>query len=92
MPVKKIKKSIPEDKYFILCNGKIIKNIRELALAFENMSFEIFNHHVNHERNDFANWIRDIFSEKDLATELNLKHNAKDSELTVLRFLVEKLY
>jgi hypothetical protein len=92
MPLPKIKKIIPAEKYFKLCNGKIIKDIKELALAFETMTLEVYNHHANHERNDFSNWIKDIFGEKDLATELHLVHNSKDAEIVVLKFIVSKLY
>ena len=92
MAAPKIKKKIPEEKYFRLCNGKTIKDLKELAISFETMPFEVFTHHVNHERNDFSKWILDIFGEKDLSTEMNLVHNSKDAEIVVLRFIVNRLY
>lgn len=92
MPAPKIKKTIPAEKYFKLSNGKIIKDLKELALAFETMPYDVFNHHANHERNDFSKWVNDIFLEKTLATDLNLTHNSKDAEIVVLKFIVNKLY
>jgi len=78
------------NEFFILCSGEQIKDLKELAFAFESMHPDVFNHHVNEEKNDFANWIENTFKEKELATNIHLKHNSKDSQIEVLKHLVEK--
>ncbi|MDD5087074.1 MAG: hypothetical protein PHV16_04965, partial [Candidatus Nanoarchaeia archaeon] len=67
--VEKIKKSIlknaPEENCFILCNGQQVKNVKELADALEVLDDDVFNHHVTFDRNDFANWIKDVFKDEE---------------------------
>ncbi|MEM0230894.1 MAG: hypothetical protein QXW00_04135 [Candidatus Woesearchaeota archaeon] len=58
-------------KYLILRDGKVLKNIADLRSALATMSSETFNLHVNFERNDFANWVRNVFLEKELADKLD---------------------
>jgi len=57
-------------RYLVLRDGKILKNIADLRSALVTMSSETFNLHVNFERNDFANWVRNVFLEKELAERL----------------------
>lgn len=63
-------KEISPDKFFYLSDGRVLKNLEELADALRNMTGEIFKHHVNKERNDFANWVNDVLEDKKLATDL----------------------
>ncbi|MEM2131098.1 MAG: DUF5752 family protein [Candidatus Woesearchaeota archaeon] len=86
---KKIKDARPEH-YFILVTGVPLKNIKELALALETMDEWVFNHHVNHHRNDFATWIKDIFNEEALAEELKEIKNIQETERKLLKHLVSK--
>lgn len=79
-----------QNNFFILNSGEELKSVKELATAFENMHPDVFFHHANENKNDFANWVDDVFKEKELATELSLKHNSKDSQIAVLKHLVEK--
>jgi len=60
-----------EDKAFRLVNGEKIHSLNELLAALEKMSPEIFGQHINHEENDFADWIRTVFDEKILAAEIH---------------------
>ena len=62
---------IPHEKKFFLCNGDVISTVPELMERLKNMDPAHFNHHVNGERNDFANWVRDVFDNKKLARELS---------------------
>lgn len=62
---------------FWLCSGQILKNLKELAESLEEMSDEIFNYHVNQTKNDFADWVGDVFKEKKLATDLKRAKTAK---------------
>ncbi|HJX05144.1 MAG TPA: hypothetical protein VJ461_00365, partial [Candidatus Nanoarchaeia archaeon] len=62
--------NIPPEKYFYVSDGSVIKNLSELPDALRNMSPEAFNSHVNIEKNDFYNWIRDVFELSSLARKV----------------------
>jgi len=63
--------SIPQENYFFCRDGRIFKNLRELAVALKDMSEETFKHHVNEGKNDFANWIKDIIKDIRLADKIS---------------------
>ena len=85
--MKKVVKRLKPDKYFYLCNGKVIKNIKELTKAIKNMPEDVFYFHVDEGKNDFANWIIDIMEKKKLGEDI-IKAKEKDkTELLLLRYL-----
>jgi hypothetical protein len=55
---------------FYLNNGKVISTLDELAQILPSLSEGIFSYHVNDHKNDFANWISDVFGEKSLAKQI----------------------
>ena len=61
---------IPVEKYFYVSDGTVIKNLKELPDALRNMSPEAFNSHVNEEKNDFYNWVNDVFEHASLARKI----------------------
>jgi hypothetical protein len=79
--IKKIKQKkaveMSQDKYFYLVNGEVLKNLEELVGALEKMTKEIFNYHVTKEKNDFANWIEDVFGNKKLGMDIRKAKTAK---------------
>lgn len=83
---KKVMGEAPVEKHFIVADGNRIKSILELARALETMSEEVFRHHVNDARNDFSNWVRDVFNDNAVADEL-AKAKDKAGELVLLRKL-----
>lgn len=80
---------MPEQCFWVN-NGPILKSIEELANALPQMSNETFRHHVNGERNDFSNWIRQVIGDKKLAEELT-KSSSKDSALKKLKARLNSL-
>ena len=58
------------DKRFFSQDGSVIKNLTELTNYFNHIREEVYCYHVNSEKNDFSNWVRDVFGDKKLATEL----------------------
>lgn len=71
--VKKTKKlliNVEPEKSFWVCNGEIFKNLKELVDGLERMTEEVFNYHVTKEKNDFVNWIKDVFKDEKLACDL----------------------
>ncbi len=73
----KIIKNVPEDKRFWLCDGRVLKNLKELESALRNMSKGTYDYHVNKEKNDFYNWVKDVFKEKKLAKEIKKSRTKK---------------
>ena len=67
---KKLKNCPVEFEFVICSSGKRLKNIKELAHELDEMSEDIFQHHVNGFNNDFSNWIEHVFGEKKLADEM----------------------
>lgn len=96
MPRKRQKQKQAKEKginpkyYFVLCTGGVIKSIKELALALDYLSDEEFRHHVNNERNDFSNWIRDVLKEDELAKQISAVQDKKYIQLIILKHLVQK--
>lgn len=58
---------IPKDKWFFFKNGRHASTIEELSQALEWLGDDEFRFHVNMQRNDFANWVEDVFHEVRLA-------------------------
>jgi hypothetical protein len=62
--------TIKPDKYFYLRNGEELRSIKELEkeleknIKYENL--ENFYHHVNNEKNDYAEWIKNVFHKHNL--------------------------
>jgi len=58
------------ERYFYVCNGDVLKDLDELLNAVENMDDQSLAHHFNSEKNDFAEWVRKVLRERDLANKL----------------------
>jgi predicted ribosome quality control (RQC) complex YloA/Tae2 family protein len=69
---------INPEEYFRLVDGKVIKNLYELINSLRSMHDNTFRHHVNNEKNDFANWIRDVFKDYELAEDILKSKNKKE--------------
>lgn len=72
-------KQAPNEQVFVLCTGEQLRDLRELAQALEGMREEVFRHHVNEDKHDFAAWIQHVLDEHALADELreSRKHPEK---------------
>lgn len=79
------------EKYFILCDGRTIKDYKELAAILETIGDDIFYYHVTSERNDFANWIRDVFGEEELAERIRNTKSRHEMIALLYKHLFEKL-
>jgi len=82
--VKKGVKTIDKmEEYFYAIDGKIIKSLADLHLALKLMDEKHFYFHVNENKNDFANWIRDVIRDEGLATKVGL-HRTREKVLAEL--------
>lgn len=62
---------VPDDKRFWCHDSKIIKNLRELRKALNDMSDGTFHYHLGEGRNDFSKWIREVVGDDKLAEDLS---------------------
>ena len=82
-PVQSVKRLSPKE-YFYLDNGFILKSIEELYHTISLMEKELYNHHVTKDKNDFANWIYNVFEDKELGMNL-MNSKSKDEMMKVLK-------
>jgi hypothetical protein len=68
--MKKLEKSVEMGLAFHLCNGKVVSSVRELYDEIHHMTEDVFAHHVTADRNDFSNWVKDVYGEKKLAQDI----------------------
>ncbi len=83
-------KEAPTENLFWVCDGKVLKNLQELKVALENMNDDSYRYHVNQEKNDFANWIKDIFGEEKLAQQLRKARSRQEATKQVQKVLAGK--
>jgi hypothetical protein len=67
---RKVLMRAPDHHRFWAANGFVLSDLHDLVNCITTMDSNHFKHHVNSEKNDFANWVGDILNEKKLATEL----------------------
>ncbi len=90
MPRRKIVREYfdaPEDKYFYVKDGPTLRNLRDLRDALANITDEQFRQHVNEGRNDFADWVWNIFKDYELQDKLRRRWTRKQALDTVVRHL-----
>ena len=84
--MKKVLADVDPQFQFWLNNGSTVKNLHELAGALKEMNEGVFNHHVNEERNDFYNWVKDVHQDAKLAQQLlNVKNQLEAAEIVSSR-------
>ena len=62
--------NVKEEHKFWLNNGKELNNLKDLYKELRRMDNKTFKHHVNETKNDFYNWVRDIYKSKSLSDDL----------------------
>jgi hypothetical protein len=81
----------PEHQYFVLVDGRRLGDIKELADTLEDMTDHVWGHHVSAERNDFANWIHDVFAEPELAKRLKEASSKHHAQIILYRTILERI-
>ncbi len=71
--------TVQEDKIFQSHDGKILRNLEELAQGLSNMSDETYMYHMNRNKNDFAIWVREVIGDQELATDLKTTLSRTDA-------------
>jgi hypothetical protein len=67
---RKLLEKVPEERIFWCYGGATFRDMKELADGLVAMSDDIFAYHVNSEKNDFCNWVRDVIEDQELAAQL----------------------
>lgn len=62
---------------FWFVSGRTINGLSELCDAIQTLSKEQFEYHVNAEKNDFANWVGDVFGLNDLAADVRRQKSVR---------------
>lgn len=75
------------NQYFYLNNGTPLKSLAELIDQLVHMDQGMFNHHVNKKNNDFANWLRDVFGEKELARRIKMTRSPQGMLNSIKKYL-----
>jgi len=66
---------VPEEYVFLCHDGRVFRDMKELAEGLIAMSNETFAFHSSFEKHDFSNWVRDIIKDEKLASELAMAAN-----------------
>lgn len=88
---RKILGEAPAEMHFKLADGRKVKSIFELIDVLDNMSDDIFRHHVNEFRNDFSSWVKDVFEEPALANDLIRANDRINAQVCLLKRLINEL-
>lgn len=87
---RKLLAKVPQEQAFWCCDGRALRNVRELEQALANMADETFAYHSNGEKTDFGNWVQDVIGDEKLAKDLIKAQNqtqaakAVSSRITML--------
>ena len=71
-------KDVPGSKRLIFRNDMVAKCFNDLIVILEFIDIEIFNYHVNSEKNDIADWIGNVYQRKELSHKLRSIQNKED--------------
>jgi hypothetical protein len=82
---------VTPDKYFVLCDGRKLKNAKELADTLQLINDDMFRYHVTDTKNDFANWINDVFGEPELAKKVKSVRSRFDMSIELYREMFDRL-
>lgn len=73
-------------------DGRILQNLQDLHLAFGSMDDEIFLHHANTEKNDFADWVEHVLEDLDVAVALRTVKERTEAEKMLATYLKNSTY
>lgn len=88
---KAIMHRVDGDLTFKLASGQEISNLFEFAEHLDTMGDDTFNHHANQERNDFSNWIREVFKLEELADTMQQAQSRAEAHYELCKYLIKEL-
>ncbi len=75
----KLLSSVPEDCAFRCCDGRVIRNVRDLGKTLAHMAENTFRYHTNPQKNDFSLWVKDSIGDEKLARHLERTTDRKQT-------------
>lgn len=85
----KILSDVHPDFSFKLVKGGELKNLEEMLGSLKNMDHETFSHHVTSDRNDFANWIKDVVKDGELSIVVEHCYDKLEMERIIRNRIIE---
>lgn len=55
------------EKSFYVSDGAVYASLADLAKGLQKMHPDTYRYHANEQKNDFHNWIKDVFGDQKLA-------------------------
>jgi hypothetical protein len=80
---EKLLADVPEYRSFWCNDGRIFRNMRDLSAGLASMSVHTFAYHLNAEKNDFSNWLKDSVEDEQLAEDLEDPISRREAAKTV---------
>ena len=75
------------DRSFWLNDGQILNSLMALKEALAKMDENVFFHHVNEEKNDFADWVDAVLGDSECAATLRKVKSPKNAHVAVSKRL-----
>ena len=72
---------VPDNLVFYCRDGKVFKNLKDLRDGLANINNDVFLHHVNISKNDFARWVLDVIKDNTLASKLSDNNIASSANI-----------
>ncbi len=82
---KKMLADAPDQRYFYIDKNRVLKNIYDLLDFFSVASQQEFERFVNREKNDFFNWLKDVFENERLAKAMYKARTPGEAKLYTQR-------
>jgi hypothetical protein len=71
--------NVSDSQVFKCCDGRVVRNIRELGKTLAHMADDSFYYHANSQKNDFSAWVRETIGDETLAAQLRQSVNKKQT-------------
>ncbi len=81
---KRVLATAKGEQCFWTTDGSILANLVELRDALKTMSADVFAHHVNKQKNDFADWIEHVLGDRELAVEFRKSKKSNTARTVVV--------
>lgn len=76
---QKLLSNVPEHYAFRCCDGRVIRNVRDLGKTLAHMADDSFRYHANQYKNDFSTWVKDVIGDEKLARHLRRTSDKKQT-------------
>jgi hypothetical protein len=77
------------EKAFVLANGDKARSVEELQEKLLGLNANDYDGHANGQKNDFSNWVRDVYGDQKLASSLEKAKSPADAAAAIKRRLME---